>query len=76
VWFCYFKPDVIKQEFQLPDEFEPINILVVDYSDEEPADTDNFDRTCIQISQMFFAKKSKLTKSCYKIQIVDIVLGF
>jgi hypothetical protein len=67
VWVCYFKPDVIHQEFQIPDELEPINILVVGYSDEKPADTNRFDKTRISISQMFFMKKSKLTKSCYKI---------
>lgn len=38
VWVCYFKPDVIKQEFQLPDTLEPINILAIGYSNESPAD--------------------------------------
>lgn len=37
VWICYFKPDVIKEEFNLPDSLEPINILAIGYSDEEPA---------------------------------------
>lgn len=37
VWVCYFKPDVIKKEFGLPAELEPINILVIGYSDEKPA---------------------------------------
>lgn len=37
VWVCYFKPDIIKQEFNLPDTLEPINILAVGYSDEQPA---------------------------------------
>lgn len=36
VWVCYFKPDVIKKEFALPAHLEPINILVVGYSDEKP----------------------------------------
>lgn len=38
VWICYFQPDVISKEFSLPDNLEPINILAVGYSDEEPAD--------------------------------------
>lgn len=38
VWICYFKPDIIKQEFELPDTLEPINILAIGYSDEAPAD--------------------------------------
>ncbi len=38
VWICYFKSDAIKQEFDLPETLEPINILAVGYSDERPAD--------------------------------------
>lgn len=37
VWVCYFKPDVIKHEFNIPDTLEPINILAVGYSDEQPS---------------------------------------
>jgi nitroreductase len=37
VWICYFKPDVIRKEFALPDNLEPINILAAGYSDEQPA---------------------------------------
>lgn len=33
VWVCYFKPDVIKAEFNLPDNLEPVNILVIGYAD-------------------------------------------
>jgi nitroreductase len=43
VWICYFKPDVIKKEFSLPDNLEPINILAIGYADGrvEPADRHN-----------------------------------
>lgn len=39
VWVCYFKPDVIRKEFDLPDHLEPVNILVIGYADTsaEPA---------------------------------------
>ena len=47
VWVCYFKPDVLSKEFDLPANLEPINILVVGYSDVEPADTQR-----IPISQL------------------------
>ena len=30
VWICYFKPDVIKEEFKLPLGLEPINIWRLD----------------------------------------------
>ena len=39
VWICFFKPDVIKKEFNLPEHLEPINILAIGYADEEPADS-------------------------------------
>lgn len=37
VWICYFKPDVLRAEFGLPETVEPVNILAVGYSaDSEP----------------------------------------
>ena len=35
VWICYFKPDVIKEEFKLPLGLEPINILALGYTEEK-----------------------------------------
>jgi nitroreductase len=32
VWICYFNPEVIKREFNLPKNIEPINILAVGYA--------------------------------------------
>lgn len=52
VWVCYFKPDVLRKEFHLPDNLEPINILVIGYSDEEPADRNRFDSQRIPMSQL------------------------
>lgn len=40
VWVCYFKPDVLKKEFDLPAHLEPINILAIGYSDENPETPD------------------------------------
>ena len=39
VWICYFKPDVIKSEFNLPDNTEPVNILAIGYENEELGNT-------------------------------------
>lgn len=33
VWVCYFKPDVLRTEFELPANLEPVNILVLGYAD-------------------------------------------
>ena len=36
VWICYFKPDLIKKEFNFPEKLEPINILSIGYTNEKP----------------------------------------
>lgn len=40
IWVCYFKTDVIKAEFNLPDGVEPINILGVGYASGETKSPD------------------------------------
>lgn len=35
VWICYFKPEVLKSGFNLPDNLEPINILAIGYAGDE-----------------------------------------
>lgn len=32
VWICYFKPDILRDEFDIPESFEPVNILAVGYA--------------------------------------------
>lgn len=32
LWICYFKPDVLRKEFNIPDHVEPVNILAVGYN--------------------------------------------
>ena len=54
VWICYFKPDVISREFDLPDNLEPINILAVGYSDEEAADPERHAQTRIPVEELVF----------------------
>ena len=39
VWICYFKPDVVKNEFAIPDNLEPVNILASGYADERSIPT-------------------------------------
>lgn len=52
LWVCYFKPDVLRQEFALPDNLEPINILAVGYADEAPADPDRHASMRIPVEKM------------------------
>lgn len=52
VWVCFFKPDVIKEEFDLPDNLEPINILVIGYSNEKAASTERYERMRISLDEL------------------------
>lgn len=40
VWICYFNPDILKEELNLPENLEPVNILALGYSDEPDASTE------------------------------------
>ncbi len=57
VWVCYFKPDVIKKEFKLPDTLEPINILAIGYSNEDPADPERHATQRISLNELVHYEK-------------------
>ena len=52
VWICYFKPDVIKKEFRLPEHLEPVNILAIGYADGVPASPDRHSSTRIPLEEL------------------------
>ncbi len=52
VWICYFKPDIIKKEFHLPEHLEPINILAIGYADGEPADSERHNIARIPVAEL------------------------
>lgn len=45
LWICWFKPDVIREEFSLPDNLVPVNILALGYADCAPASPDRHTET-------------------------------
>ena len=57
VWVCYFKPDVLSQEFNLPANLEPVNILVIGYAVEESADPERHSQTRIPVSELVSYEK-------------------
>lgn len=57
VWICYFKPDVIRQEFQLPETLEPINILAIGYADGTPADPERHVTQRIPLDELVYYEK-------------------
>ena len=54
---CYFNPDILCREFELPEHLEPINILAIGYSNAGTADTSRFDRQRIALSQLVMYEK-------------------
>ncbi len=52
VWICYFKPDILRSGFNLPDHLEPINILTVGYAAEPPADPNRHAKMRIPIDEL------------------------
>ena len=52
VWICFFKPDVLKKEFQLPDTLEPINILAIGYGIGDAESSDRHSKTRIPITEL------------------------
>lgn len=57
VWICYFKPDIIRKEFNLPDNLEPVNILAIGYSNEESADPERHSQTRIPVKELVSYEK-------------------
>lgn len=57
VWVCYFKPNIIKNEFCLPENLKPINILAVGYSDEKAVDFERHSQTRISVEQLVSYEK-------------------
>ena len=43
LWICMFKPEAVREEFSLPTNVEPVNILLIGYGDGIPADPDRHD---------------------------------
>lgn len=52
VWICYFKPDILREEFCIPKNLEPVNILAVGYSEETPQSPDRHEETRIAVKSL------------------------
>ncbi len=52
VWICLFKSDVLKKEFSLPDNLEPINILAIGYGKDIPADAERHSLTRVPLNEL------------------------
>ena len=46
-WFCHFNAGVIKKEFNLPENLEPVNILFLGYAADEQEEFNGYLESCI-----------------------------
>lgn len=54
LWVCHFNPDVLREEFDIPENWEPINILAVGYADGDSKSADRFDTERKKLSETVF----------------------
>ena len=52
LWICWFKPEVIKAEFNLPNNLIPINLLAIGYSDSPEKAIDRHSQTRKDINEL------------------------
>ncbi|MCC0704858.1 MULTISPECIES: nitroreductase family protein [unclassified Clostridioides] len=52
VWVCYFNPDVIREEFNLSDNIEPVNILLIGYEVGTPESPNRHDKTRLPLNEI------------------------
>jgi len=52
VWICFFKPDLLREEFSLPEHLEPVNILAVGYASGAPASPDRHDKARVPMDEL------------------------
>lgn len=57
VWIGNFSPNIIRKEFGLTDNLEPVNILAIGYSDEVAADSERHSQTRIPIKELVSYEK-------------------
>ena len=54
LWICMFKPEAVREEFSLPANVEPVNILLVGYGEGTPSDPDRHDMLRKPLSETVF----------------------
>jgi nitroreductase len=52
LWICYFKPDVIRTEFSIPQNLEPVNILALGYANDKAASPDRHDKARLPVKEI------------------------
>jgi len=54
LWMTWFNPEILKKEFNIPVDYEPVNLLAIGYNGGEPESPDRHSRTRKPISETVF----------------------
>ena len=57
LWICMFKPEAVREEFALPANVEPVNILLIGYGDGLAADPNRHDTLRKPLSATVFHER-------------------
>jgi nitroreductase len=57
VWVCYFDPEIIREEFDIPETLEPVNILLLGYAEDTPKAIDRHDELRKPLTETVFYEK-------------------
>ena len=54
VWIGAFNPDILREEFHIPDNLEPVSLLAIGYAAGSPASPDRHGKARIPMSEFVF----------------------
>lgn len=54
LWICKFEPTVLRREFDIPTNLDPVNILAIGYADCQPAPPERHDKLRLPLQQTIF----------------------
>lgn len=57
LWVCMFKPEAVREEFALPDNLVPVNILLIGYGEGIPLSPDRHDELRKPLENTVFFEK-------------------
>lgn len=54
LWMTWFNPLILREEFCIPEDFEPVNLLAIGYNSGDPLSPDRHSRTRKPLSETVF----------------------
>lgn len=54
LWVCNFNPKILRTEFSIPDDLEPLHIIAIGYTDKKPLSSDRHDTTRKPLNRSVF----------------------